>query len=309
MNKKERDSLVVSIRDVDLSTLSAAVQDKLKEKLTIPDRLKHLSNKLCENEALLEAIIMTHCDLFVSIYNDCKKGPESHMNFQLRWHQHCSAFLLGSEHSLSVIKLQEYNECTIEETRHKWLEFTETNGVPVPESNPIMITVSAVIYNFLLEHVAHFQTDKETSTSSVVLADSDDVHYRFGGAAICDMLHLRYKQIKSCTDEHRDMLSQEISVLQAMNTKDKTKMPGYLQYWDHGYMYFPDPCFLPCNEKIDTLVKGIVDSDGLQHKGDDLIKVSMHQPWVYVCLCLLHRWHMKNYRRKSPNIKIYLELY
>ena len=43
-------------------------------------------------------------------------------------------------------------------------------------------------------------------------------------------------------------------------------MPGYLQYRDHGYMYFPDPCFLPCIEKIDTLVKGIVNSDGLQHK-------------------------------------------
>ena len=77
MNKKERDSLIVSIRGVDLSILSAAVQDKLKEELTIPDRLKHLSNKLCENEALLEAIIVTHHDLFVLIYNDCKKGPES----------------------------------------------------------------------------------------------------------------------------------------------------------------------------------------------------------------------------------------
>ena len=44
--------------------------------------------------------------------------------------------------------------------------------IPVPESNPIMITVSAVIYNFLLEHVAHFQTDTGMSSSSVVLADS-----------------------------------------------------------------------------------------------------------------------------------------
>ena len=69
--------MVVSIRGVDLSILSAAVQDKLKEELTIPDRLKHLSNKLCENEALLKAIIMTHRDLFISIYNDCKKA-QSH---------------------------------------------------------------------------------------------------------------------------------------------------------------------------------------------------------------------------------------
>ena len=156
--------------------------------------------------------------------------------------------------------------------------------------------------------VAHFQSDAEASTSSATLADSDDVHYRFGGAAICDMLHLRYKQIKSCKDEQRDVLSQEISVLQAMNTKDKTKMPGYLQYQDRGYMYFPDPCFLPCIEKINTLVKGIVNSDGLQQKGDDLIKVSIHQLYVCGCNnCLLHRWHIKNYRRRSPNIKIHSE--
>ena len=126
---------------------------------------------------------MTHRDLFVSIYKDCKKGPESYMNFQLSWHQHCSAFSLGSKHSLSIIELQESDECTLGKTRHTWLEFSEANGAPVPESNPIMITVSTVIYNFLLECVAHFQSDAEASTSSVTLADSDDVHYHFGGAA------------------------------------------------------------------------------------------------------------------------------
>ena len=102
-------------------------------------------------------------------------------------------------------------------------QYPVTNGVPVPESNPIMITVSAVINNFLLECVAQFQSNTEASTSY-------DVHYHFGGAAICDMLHLRYEQIKSCKDEQRDVLSQEISVVQAMNTKDKTKIPGHLQY-------------------------------------------------------------------------------
>ena len=31
-------------------------------------------------------------------------------------------------------------------------------------------------------------------------ADSDDVYYRFGGASISDMLHLRYKRIKEIKD-------------------------------------------------------------------------------------------------------------
>ena len=66
MNKKERDNLIASISGVDLSILSTAVQDKLNEELSIPGRLKHLSKKLCENEVLLEAIIVAHHDLFIS---------------------------------------------------------------------------------------------------------------------------------------------------------------------------------------------------------------------------------------------------
>ena len=275
MNKKEMDNLVASISCVDLSVLNAAVVDNLNEQFSIPDNLKQFASKLCENEHLLEAIIVNHRDLFVTIYKDCKKGPESYMNFQIRWHQHCSAFLLSTKYSLSSIKLQESDNRALSKTRQVWLNFSEANGVAVPESNPIMITISSVTYNFFLEHVAHFQTNTEaTTTSLTITADSDDVHYRFGGAAICDMLHLRYKQIKSCKDEQRDVLSQEISVLQAMNTKDQTKIPGYLRYRDRGYMYFPDACFLPCIQEIDTLVKEIVNLDGLQQNGDDLIKVS-----------------------------------
>ena len=64
MNKKERDNLVDSINSVDLSILNAAVLDKLNEQLSIPDKLKHLVGKLCENEKFLEAVIVTHRDLF-----------------------------------------------------------------------------------------------------------------------------------------------------------------------------------------------------------------------------------------------------
>ena len=34
-------------------------------------------------------------------------------------------------------------------------------------------------------------------------------------------------------------MSIEISILQAINTKDKSDIPQYLQYQDHGFMYFP----------------------------------------------------------------------
>ena len=33
-------------------------------------------------------------------------------------------------------------------------------------------------------------------------------------------------------------MSIEISLLQAINTKDKSDIPGYLKYQDRGFMYF-----------------------------------------------------------------------
>lgn len=68
----------------------------------------------------------------------------------------------------------------------------------------------------------------EMSEIDITRDDDDDVYYRFGGAALCDMLKLRYKQIKTCPIEWKDIISQEITVLHVVSTKDKSSIPGYL---------------------------------------------------------------------------------
>jgi len=175
---------------------------------------------------------------------------------------------------LSEINLEDPDAYKISETRLLWLSFCEENGAPVPESNPIMMTISSAIYHFLLDCVSHFQITSAESISPTV-QEGDDVYYRFGGAAISDMLHLRYKEIRSCRDDQRDLLSQEISILHSINSKDKTNIPQYLSYHDRGYMYFPDTVFLPFLRNVDTLVTEVVDLDGLKQEGDNLIKVSL----------------------------------
>jgi len=87
------------------------------------------------------------------------------------------------------------------------------------------------------------------------------------------MLHLRYKQLKTCTDDKRDVISQEVTLLQTINSKEKTKIPGYLHYHEKGFMYFPDSIFLPILRKIDTLVKGVANFNTFKQEGDNLIKV------------------------------------
>jgi len=159
----------------------------------------------------------------------------------------------------------------------QWLDFCDSKGVPVPESNPVMITLSAAVYEQLLECAKRFQRNLSsngasvsTSTCSPVVTDGDDVHLRFGGAAICEMLHLRYKQIKGCKDTLRNKLSQEITILQAMIMKDKTNLPHYLKYRDRGFMYFPDFSFVPFIQTVHETVRSAVSISSL---GENTIEV------------------------------------
>ena len=53
----------------------------------------------------------------------------------------------------------------------------------------------------------------------------------------------------------RNMLSVEISILQAMKLKDKSTIPAYLSYHDRGFLYFPDTGLLPFLHKFNDTLK------------------------------------------------------
>jgi len=178
-------------------------------------------------------------------------------------------------YTLKAVNLDETAESSLALLRNRWLDFCEENGVS-SESNPIMISVSSAIYAVLLEQARDYQTSlisKPQSSKNLVGNEGDDVYFRFGGAALCDMLHLHYKQIKECSDTQRDQLSQEITILQAINTKDKSKIPEYLKYRDRGYMYFPHISFVPLIRQVDEVVKQVVNEKKMGEDGGDIIKV------------------------------------
>lgn len=62
-------------------------------------------------------------------------------------------------------------------------------------------------------------------------------------------------------------------MLQAINCKDKSCIPGYLQYRDKGYMYFPHSSFIPFLRDLDELLKKVLNDEGFKNHGADLIKV------------------------------------
>ena len=154
------------------------------------------------------------------------------------------------------------------------VEVAKTNGKAVPHCNKIMIIVSSTVYNFLLDHVARYQQEFVQPEAVTVGTDEDGVYYRFGGATLCSMLHALYKDIKCCSQDGRDALSQKIIILQTINVKDKSCIPGYLQYRDRGFLYFPDPVFIPYLRKVDVVLKEVVNSKGFNKYGDELIKVN-----------------------------------
>ena len=95
----------------------------------------------------------------------------------------------------------------------------QKQSTSVTTSLPIMMAFSSALYNSLLEHVSLFQASQtECTVGSTVVptAEDDGVYYRFGGGAICEMLHRRYKQI--CCSSNENLMSVKISILQAFNT-------------------------------------------------------------------------------------------
>jgi len=292
LNKKEREDLITFLESMDISLIKREVDVKLNEQV-FSDALIALVSKLNSAEQPLLRIITTHRQCFLGLYQECKKSTDSFLTFQLQWHQHCSAFLLSSQYPLSEINIKDPNAYDISEVRELWLSFCEENGTPVPESNPVMMTVSSAIYQFLLDHASNFQSAGFKKASPTTVQEGDDVYYRFGGAAISDMLHARYEQIKTCGNDQRDLISQEISLLHCINSKNKTNIPQYLSYRDRGYMYFPDAVFLPFLRDLDTVVTEIVNLDGLKKEGDKLIKVSLYFNIMPYASIYNYRLHMK----------------
>ena len=156
-------------------------------------------------------------------------------------------------------------------TRMQWLDFCEANSVPVPESNAVIMIVSSAVYELMLERAGDIKNSLSDEAIAVPAAvtdavEADDVYLQFGGAALCDMLHLHYKQIKSCIGSQRAKLSEEIMILQAINIKDKSKIPQYLRYCDK---YFPDISFIPFLQSIDEVVKGIMNKSRFEQDGSE----------------------------------------
>ena len=280
LSKREREEIARSLKQINLVVLSDEVTSQLK--LQYSERsLNRLVDLLCANEELLKEMLEWYRSMFVQLYLDTGKKKDPFLNFVIKWNHHCSVMLLEELYGVTEIDLDQQLSKSVKVLRTKWLDFCKSSGFPVPVSNPVTITLSSTVYNTLITRINVKGEESETPIESTSL-DGDDVYYRFGGAALCEMLHLRYEQIKTAPFNRKDSISQEITILQAINSKDKSAIPNYLQYRDLGFMYFPHPTFIPLLRHIDTTLKEVVNPLGMEKYGSSLIKVM----GIIVVLCV-----------------------
>lgn len=114
-------------------------------------------------------------------------------------------------------------------------------------------------------------------SSTELSPEPDDVYYHFGGAALSSMLHKCYSNIHSCPLYKRSFVLVKITILKSLVCCDKSVIPPSLQYWDRGFMYFPDPMFMTFIKAVDNKVRFVANNNGIKKHGKQIIEVATHQ--------------------------------
>ena len=275
LKKDERRALLESVNSISIEDLAEKVMTALEmdhgSYLVQNKAQKEILKVLTGNTALFYAVLEHLRATFVLLYETHSKGKEKYLRFQLAWHNNCSIFLLPNEVPIETVVPSPTKE--ISNIHTKWMSF-RLSSQNVDHCNKLMSMLSSSCYTVLLT-IAHSIRSVHANPAQHYnqSEDGDDVYYRFGGAAICEMLHLRYKSIRNCPISKKKQIATEIDILQAINTRDKSEMPAYLLFRDKGNMYCPHSDFIPFFRDVDNVVRQVVSQDGFDEHGDELVKV------------------------------------
>ena len=111
-----------------------------------------------------------------------------------------------------------------------------------------------------MEHDRTQSSSDSTPQSS--MPEPDEVYYKFGGAAIAEMLRKRYRSIHSCPENKRGTIIVEICP-KGYGVFQQSIIPPSLQYRDNGFMYFPDEALIPFIKAVDNKVKEVANKKGV----------------------------------------------
>uniref|UniRef100_A0A1X7UAR4 Uncharacterized protein n=1 Tax=Amphimedon queenslandica TaxID=400682 RepID=A0A1X7UAR4_AMPQE len=213
--KKTKKAIILDmLRGLDTEELQNEIEAHVAEQIRSSNRkcneMTAILNSFTEDIHLLKEAIDCHCDIFIKLYAETSTGKERYLQFQIEWHAKCSLFLLPKH-----IPTDENASKAASAFPEGCSRFKKTSTHSVDDCDRIMILFSA-LYNILLNkiHSQSIKSSVQVQTEDIVNADGDDVYFCFGGAVISDMLHLRYKQIRTCSDsEKKSSISEQISIV------------------------------------------------------------------------------------------------
>ena len=196
------------------------------------------------------------------VYKACDKGKDKFLRFQLQWYAHCSSTLLAEVKS---------DTCSVHES---WKCYRDRSGVEVSVWNPVIVSVCACVYDYMMKTLAEKLQLEHQESSGTCMCIPEEVHYGFCGGALASMLRTRYEKVKSAPGKNNPIYT-EINILKAIECQDKSAIPASLQYRDSGHIYFPDPVFLPYLKAVDNCILEVTNQQSLEKHGKNLVEVAM----------------------------------
>ena len=231
LTKKEVSLVIKHVKGIPFGELLEHVKTRFMESTN--DQVKQVIEVLMKDSNLFQVLILHHQTTFLDLYEKLatgRKGQEKYIQFQVQWYNHCSIFLAPKKLNITSIITNPSDETY--STLLLWRNFCDSSSQPLQQCQNAVIHLSSFVYDYLLQKTHSFKAmsmpDSSSSSkcSSEAPVDNDDVYYHFGGAIISEMLHVRYKSIKKCSESRRCLISEEITILQAINSKDKSSMPA-----------------------------------------------------------------------------------
>ena len=118
---------------------------------------------------------------------------DRYLHFQLKWHNHCSLFLVDRNQDLTSLGLHPSDPLASKVilVRAQWSQIAFQHSISKKGKKTFMMLFSSAIFNYFLSQCHSLLEPKHIAT--VV---TEDTYLRFGGAALASMLHLRYDKMR-----------------------------------------------------------------------------------------------------------------
>ena len=115
---------------------------------------------------------------FVRLDQECATLADKYLKFRLKWHQHCSYYLVDCNHELSLIGLHPNDSIAVDvvSVRSQWHCVVKQYSLTKDDSKIFLILFCSYVYDELL-HTYHSAIEVSQPTAQLLSEDSDDVYY------------------------------------------------------------------------------------------------------------------------------------